>query len=166
MGAMKSNSLVAKGILSRIRLKRKPDRRTVAIEVISILPMLLFGLTAIDKVRQFERFYTELGKSPFLMAYQGWVAWGTPIVEGILVFLLISGGTLQLWGLYASVFLMSLFTGYIYMLLNYSYYTPCLCSAALESLTWEQHLVFNLLFLALAIAAMALKERQRQTHKQ
>ncbi|GGG89852.1 hypothetical protein GCM10007415_25180 [Parapedobacter pyrenivorans] len=127
--------------------------------------MLLFGLTAIDKARQFERFYAELGKSPFLMAYQGWVAWGTPIVEGIVVFLLIFGGTLQLWGLYASVFLMSLFTGYIYLLLNYSYYTPCLCSAALESLTWEQHLVFNLLFLALAMAATASKERQRQTHK-
>lgn len=162
---MKSDSLVAKGFLFRSRWKQKPDGRTLAIEVISILLMLLFGLTAIDKARQFERFYEELGKSPFLMAYQGWVAWGTPIVEGIVVFLLIFGGTLQLWGLYASVFLMSLFTGYIYLLLNYSYYTPCLCSAALESLTWEQHLVFNLLFLALAMAATASKERQRQTHK-
>ncbi len=145
-------------------LKQPIAWKPIAIEVIAILLMVLFGLTAIDKARQFERFYTELGKSPFLMAYQGWVAWGTPIVEGIVVILLAIGQT-QLWGFYASVFLMSLFTGYIYLLLNYSYYTPCLCSAALEDLSWEQHLIFNLVFSALAILGVILKERQLQTHK-
>src|SRR5690606_38525666 len=94
--------------LFRSSRKRKPDRRTVAIEIISILLMALFGLTAFDKAVQFERFYTELGKSPFLMAYQGWVAWGTPIVEGVVTVSLAFGKT-QLWGLSASVFLMSLF---------------------------------------------------------
>lgn len=162
---MATITILAKPFLFRSRWKRKPDGRTIAIEIIAVLLMLLFGLTAIDKALQFERFYTELGKSPFLMTYQGWVAWGTPIVEGIVVVLLIFGGTLQLWGLYASVFLMSLFTGYIYLLLNYSYYTPCLCSAALESLTWEQHLAFNFLFLAIAITATVLSGQQRKTHK-
>lgn len=164
MAVMKSDSLVAKGLLSRIRSKRIPDSRTIAIELIAILLMVLFGLTALDKALKFGRFYMELGKSPFLMAYQGWVAWGTPIVEGLVVFALVFGQT-RLWGLYASIFLMNLFTGYIYLLLNYSYYTPCLCSAALESLTWEQHLVFNVVFLALAIIATALSGRKRPIHK-
>ncbi|SEL89030.1 MauE/DoxX family redox-associated membrane protein [Parapedobacter koreensis] len=142
-------------------------RRHIAkgtVEIISYLLVILFGLTALDKAVQFERFYTELGKSPFLMAYQGWVAWGTPAVEAVVTAALIIGQT-QLWGLYASVSLMSLFTSYIYLLLNYSYYTPCLCSAALENLTWEQHLLFNSAFLALACIAVVLKERQLKTHQ-
>ncbi len=128
--------------------------KIIFIEVVSILLALLFGLTALDKALHFEHFHAELGKSPFLMAYQGWVAWGTPTVEAIVAVALLFRQT-RLWGLYASVSLMSLFTGYVYLLLNYSYYTPCLCSAALESLSWEQHLAFNIVFLALAVLAAA-----------
>lgn len=147
-------------------LRRRWNSRTTAIELISVLLMALFGLTALDKSVRFERFYEELGKSPFLMNYQTEVAWGTPILEGIVVIALAIGQRVQLWGLYVSVFLMSLFTGYIYLLLNYSYYTPCLCSAALESLTWEQHLVFNLAFLVLAVVATVLKEKQLKSIKE
>lgn len=160
---MKSD-ILTNSFLFRSRWKQKPDRRTIAIEIISILLMLLFGLTAIDKARQFERFYEELGKSPFLMAYQGEVAWGTPIVEGIVTVSLAFGKT-QLWGLSASVFLMSVFTAYIFVLLNYSYYTSCLCSAALENLTWEEHLVFNIVFLVLSTIALNLKKQHQTTRK-
>lgn len=129
-----------------------------AIEGIAILFMALFGLTAVDKLIHFERFYTELGKSPFLAPYALVVAWATPIIE-LAVTLMLGINRWRLLGLYISVFLMSLFSAYIYLLLNYSYYTPCLCSAALENLSWEEHLVFNLAFLALAIIGVLLKEK-------
>lgn len=133
-----------------------------AIEGISILFMALFALTAVDKLIHFGRFYTELGKSPFLAPYAMGVAWGTPIIE-LTVTLMLGINRWRLLGLYISVFLMSLFSAYIYLLLNYSYYTPCLCSAALENLSWEEHLVFNLVFLALAIIGVLLKEKSLST---
>lgn len=133
-----------------------------AIEAIAILFMALFGLTAVDKLIHLERFYTELGKSPFLAPYALRVAWGTPIIE-LAVTLMLGINRLRLLGLYISVFLMSLFSAYIYLLLNYSYYTSCLCSAALENLSWEEHLVFNLVFLALAIIGVLLKEKSLST---
>lgn len=134
----------------------------MALEAIVILLMALFGLTAVDKLLNFERFYTELGKSPFLAPYALSVAWGTPIIE-LAVTIMLGMDRLKRLGLYISVFLMSLFTGYIYLLLNYSYYTPCLCSAALESLSWEQHLVFNMVFLILSIIAVLLIEKSLST---
>lgn len=134
----------------------------LTIEAIAILFMALFGLTAVDKLIHFERFYTELGKSPFLAPYALAVAWATPIIELAVTFML-GINRLRLLALYISVFLMSLFSAYIYLLLNYSYFTPCLCSAALENLSWEEHLVFNLVFLALAIIGVLLKEKSLST---
>lgn len=131
--------------------------KMTTIEVITILLIGLFGLTAVDKAIRFERFYSELGKSPFMMNYAGAVAAGTPLVEAIVAWML-AVDKWRLKGLYLSVFLMSLFTTYIYMLLNYSYYTPCLCSAALESLSWEEHLIFNIVFLLLAMVGVILEE--------
>lgn len=126
-------------------------------EIISISLMALFGLTAVDKIIRFERFHTELGKSPFLRNYADAVAWGTPFIE-LLVVAMLAKDRYRLMGLYASVFLMSLFTAYIHMLIKYSYYTPCLCSAALESLSWPEHRIFNLAFLLLAIIGVLCKE--------
>lgn len=132
-------------------------------EAICILLIALFGLTALDKTVRFERFHSELGKSPFLMEYSTLVAYGTPIVEALVVILLLMD-RFRIVGLYMSVFLMSLFTAYIYVLLNYSYYKPCLCSAALESLSWQQHLIFNTVFSVLAIIGFIIEETNPQKH--
>ncbi len=137
--------------------------KATTVEIIAILLIGLFGLTALDKAIRFERFYSELGKSPFLMNYARAVAVGTPLVEAIAAWML-AMDKWRLKGLYLSVFLMSLFTAYIYMLLNYSYYTPCLCSAALESLSWEEHLIFNIVFLMLAMIGAVLEETN-QNHQ-
>lgn len=132
-------------------------------ETICILLIALFGLTALDKTIRFERFHSELGKSPFLMEYSTLIAYGTPIVEALVVILLLTD-RFRIVGLYMSVFLMSLFTAYIYVLLNYSYYKSCLCSAALESLSWQQHLIFNIVFLVLAIIGVIIEETNQQKH--
>ncbi|MDX3917450.1 MULTISPECIES: MauE/DoxX family redox-associated membrane protein [Olivibacter] len=149
---------------SYIDIKRKKERKSwqdITLEVVAILLIALFGLTAFDKAIRFERFYSELGKSPFLMNYAFIIAIGTPLVE-LAVAVALSIDKTRLKGLYASVFLMSLFTAYIYMLVNYSYFTSCLCSAAVESLTWEEHLIFNIIFLILAITGVALQETNQQ----
>ena len=46
---------------------------------------------------------------------------------------------------------MSMFTAYIYILLNYSSFVPCSCGGILESLTWKEHMLFNIGFMAAAV---------------
>jgi len=141
--------------------KEKKSWQEITLEVIAILLIALFGLTAFDKAIRFERFYSELGKSPFLMNYALSVAIGTPLVE-LAVAVALSIDKTRLKALYMSVFLMSLFTAYIYLIVNYSYFKPCLCSAAIESLSWQQHLIFNIVFLILAIIGIIIEETNPQ----
>lgn len=154
---VKENQIMDALRLNRINVKWK----LVLLETISILIIALFGLTAFDKTVRFGRFLDELGKSPFLMDYALAVAIGTPLIEAIVAMMLVIDKW-RLRALYFSVFLMSLFTAYIYMLVNYSYFTSCLCSAAIESLSWQQHLIFNMVFLAFALIGVLIEETNPQ----
>jgi hypothetical protein len=60
-------------------------------------------------------------------------------------------------GLYASFFLMSLFTAYLMIMLNVSYYVPCSCGGVLEKLSWNQHIVFNVFFIVISAAGAILQ---------
>lgn len=143
-----------------------PERvvKTTVFEVIVILLIVLFLGTAADKWMDHEAFREGLRKSPFLTAYAGILSHAVPLAEVATVTLLLFKRTV-LWGLYAAVFLMSAFTSYIYALLHYSYYVPCKCHAALESLTWEQHLLFNVIFLGLSTTGVILKSRELNQFK-
>jgi uncharacterized membrane protein YphA (DoxX/SURF4 family) len=46
-------------------------------------------------------------------------------------------------GLYLSLILMSAFTTYIFIILNYSDFVPCSCGGILKKLGWTEHLIFN-----------------------
>jgi hypothetical protein len=63
----------------------------------------------------------------------------------------------RLIGLYASYFLMLLFTGYIWIMLHYSYDLPCSCGGILAALSWKDHLIFNSVFTALALIGVILQ---------
>ncbi|MBS1567215.1 MAG: hypothetical protein JST39_22720 [Bacteroidetes bacterium] len=59
---------------------------------------------------------------------------------------------------------MSLFTGYVAVMLSLSYYLPCSCGGILQALSWQGHLVFNVFFTLLA-AAGALLQYNIQVHR-
>ena len=63
----------------------------------------------------------------------------------------------RLTGLYASFFLMALFTGYIFMMLHFSYDLPCSCGGVLAKMSWQDHLLFNSAFTLLAGIAVILE---------
>jgi hypothetical protein len=114
--------------------------------------------TAISKFLDFQNFRLQLGKSPFITQYASVIAWLLPTVE-IVVVLLLAWKKFRLLGLYLSLFLMTSFTAYIYIMLNYSYYIPCSCGGVLAMMSWEQHIWFNIFFLILAIVGIVLKTR-------
>lgn len=136
--------------------------RHVIVQIICYLYVLLFVYTAISKLLDFENFGIQLAQSPLLSAYAGLIAPSVIIVELLIVLLLCFKAT-RLIGLYASFFLMIAFTIYIYLILNYSDFIPCSCGGIIEKLSWTEHLVFNIGFIALALVAIVLTEKEKGT---
>ena len=127
--------------------------KRVSIELISLLYVLLFVYAAISKLLDFENFSVQLGQSPLLSAFADWVSFLVPIVELVIcVFIIIP--KFRGIGLLASYGLMVMFTVYIFIVLHYTAFVPCSCGGVLEKLNWTQHLIFNTVFVILAILAL------------
>ncbi|WP_257621612.1 MauE/DoxX family redox-associated membrane protein [Chryseobacterium sp. NKUCC03_KSP] len=126
-------------------------------KVVSYFFILLFCYAAISKALDFENFHVQIGQSPLLSAYAGFVSYFVIILELLIVVLLTIPKT-NLLGLYASTSLMTAFTIYIYLILNYSDFVPCSCGGILEKLGWTEHLIFNILCIILGILVIVLQE--------
>ncbi|PZR07651.1 MAG: hypothetical protein DI539_23405 [Flavobacterium psychrophilum] len=118
-------------------------KRTLVVEIISSLLILLFMYAAVSKLLDYETFKVQLSKSPFITQFAGVTAWSLPVGE-ILVGLALTFKKTRLVGLYASLFLMTMFTAYIWTMLHYSYYIPCSCGGILSKMDWNTHFWFNL----------------------
>lgn len=136
--------------------------------LICYLFIVLFIYAAVSKLMDFENFQIQLAQSPLLSAYAGFISYAVIIVEIVIVLLLCIKRTQQI-GLYASYGLMLAFTVYIYLIINYSDFVPCSCGGILEKLGWTEHLIFNLIFVVLAVIAIylstTLKEYYEKSNK-
>jgi uncharacterized membrane protein YphA (DoxX/SURF4 family) len=133
--------------------------KKMIVEVICSLLILLFIYSSLSKLSDYDRFTVQLSKSPYITAYANLVAWSIPAIEILISLLLVIKKT-RLVGLYAAFFLMSLFTAYLLIMLNFSYYIPCSCGGVLENLSWDQHIVFNAFFIVIAAAGVLLKTNE------
>ncbi|MFC3158050.1 MauE/DoxX family redox-associated membrane protein [Chryseobacterium arachidis] len=122
-------------------------------KVVSYFFILLFCYAAISKAIDFENFQVQIGQSPLLSAYAGFLSYAVIILELFIVLLLIFPKT-NLPGLYASTSLMSAFTIYIFLILNYSDFVPCSCGGILEKMGWAEHLIFNLSCVIIGIVSV------------
>src|SRR5690606_38662744 len=104
----------------------------------------------------YETFENQLGQSPLLSAFAGWVAPGV-IVSELLVALLLLFERTRLIGLFGFYFLMVLFTTYIIIILNFTDFIPCSCGGVLEQLGWTEHLLFNFGFMGLGVVGVFIQ---------
>jgi len=125
------------------------------ITITKYLVTLLFCYTAISKIITFNDFVFQLEKSPLIPLDFG-ILFGIVIIlsELIASYLLFSKEKL---GFYFSLFLLVMFTTYLYTIINFSYYIPCSCGGVLEKLDWNTHIIFNLLYILLIITSILLK---------
>ncbi|MGE6397057.1 DoxX family protein [Chryseobacterium scophthalmum] len=131
--------------------------RKYFVKIVSILLALLFVYAAASKLLDFENFQVQLAQSPLLSAYAGIVSYSIIAIEFIVAILLCLTATRRM-ALYASLGLMSAFTIYIYLILNYSDFIPCSCGGILEKLGWTEHLIFNICFVVLTVIAIFVLE--------
>lgn len=116
--------------------------RKYLIEVIRVFFIILLIYAAATKLLEYGDFKLQLSQFPYVSSYAGYIAWAVPTIE-ILIAGLFFFPRLQLKGLYASFFLMTVFTFYITAVLSFSDSIPCTCGGIIASLSWTEHLVFN-----------------------
>ncbi|WP_284653484.1 MauE/DoxX family redox-associated membrane protein [Flavobacterium terrisoli] len=129
------------------------------IYTVALLHILLFSYAAFSKLSDYETFTIQLGQSPLLSAFAGWVSWFIPLLEILLAILLMFNRT-RFFALVSSFGLMMMFSAYIYIILHYSEFVPCSCGGILEKMTWNEHLVFNLCFCFLSAFAIIVSLAQ------
>ncbi|ABQ06574.1 MauE/DoxX family redox-associated membrane protein [Flavobacterium johnsoniae] len=135
--------------------------RSAVIEIICMLYVLLFVYAATSKLLDFQHFKIELGQSPLLSAFAEWIAVLVPAAEYITCLLLIIP-RFRLTGLFLAYGLMVMFTVYIFIILNYTSFVPCSCGGVLEKLDWKSHMIFNLVFVCLAVLGILLHVRRNK----
>lgn len=129
-------------------------------EVISYFFILLFMYAGVNKLLDFENFQVQIAQSPLLSSYAGIVSYLVIIIELIIVAILLFPKT-KLIGLYASLGIMSAFTMYIYLILEYSEFVPCSCGGILENMSWRTHLIFNAICVIILMIAIFLSQVSR-----
>ncbi|OQP65372.1 hypothetical protein A3860_17040 [Niastella vici] len=136
----------------------KPSKLNTFTEAITILFVILFLYTGISKLMDYTVFKEQIATSPILAPVSRWIAAALPWMEFAIVILL-AIPKWRLKGLYASFIIMILFTGYIISMLTFNKDIPCSCGGVIELLSWNQHIIFNTVFILLAAIAIAIEKR-------
>lgn len=139
-------------------MKLNAKTQNLIIEIVSLLYIVLFVYAAVSKLLDFQTFKVQLGQSPLLSAYANWVAYSIPSIELIIAILLITI-RFRYIALLASFGLMVMFSVYITIILNYSSFIPCSCGGILSQMNWKDHLIFNIIFMLIALIAIALYKK-------
>jgi len=124
-------------------------RKHVLIACISLIA-LLFIYTATAKLIDITRFRHDMLNQP-LPHWMGITAvWALPTLEILSVALMLFDRT-RLTGLWIAWSMMLLFTLYTALILGNTFgRIPCSCGGFIRTLSWTQHLYFNIFFLVTA----------------
>ncbi|SHH16549.1 MauE/DoxX family redox-associated membrane protein [Flavobacterium johnsoniae] len=135
-----------------------PIKKNIVL-TICYLYVLLFVYAAISKLLDFESFKVQIGQSPMLSIYADWISPVVIVIELFIALMLLNQRT-KITALFFSLGLMTMFTAYIFILLHYSSFVPCSCGGVLEKMSWNTHLIFNIVFVLLAALAIILDAKQ------
>ncbi len=133
----------------------------LTIRIISLLFIALFVYTASSKMMHLGVFRLRLERMPYIAPYAEWISWGVPFLELVIAGLLLFNGY-RLIGLYASLILMFLFTGYIIAVLQFSDSIPCSCGGVISALGWKDHILLNTTFMILALLGIIWSKKHNK----
>ena len=136
-------------------------KRLPVLEIITSLLILLFAYTAISKLLGYRSFTRTLTESPLIHNGAGTIGWLLPATELIVVLLLFFERTRKA-GLYASLFLLLLFTLYLLYMVLFVADLPCSCGGVFNKMSWQQHIFFNLFFILLNVLGLFVLRKQQQ----
>lgn len=113
------------------------------------LLILLFTYAGISKLMGHDQFEAQLNQISLLQNFAGFISVFLPILELLIALFLIFDRTL-IMGLILSGLLMTAFTIYVGGMLLFRSTLTCSCDGIISSMTWKEHLYFNLFFMFLS----------------
>ncbi|WP_276360189.1 MauE/DoxX family redox-associated membrane protein [Daejeonella sp. H1SJ63] len=130
------------------------------VQLISCLLILLWVYAATSKLINYEQSRMQMMNQVFPDSINGILLWAVPLIELLISGLLLFHGTRKV-GLFLSAILLFLFSGYVLLvMLNVFGRIPCSCGGIIAKLGWGQHLVFNLIFLGLALIGFMFYDKE------
>jgi len=133
------------------------------IKFASSLLIILWIYTGGSKLLDFTSFEHQLALQNFSPLLTSILKYTIPITEVFTAVLLCIKITFRI-GLVLSLIIIGSFTVYAILVLTGFYQkTPCSCGGIIKTLSWRNHLIFNLFFLVINITALSLsifKERR------
>lgn len=133
----------------------KITKPRLIVDIICAAILLLFLYTALRKLLDLGNFKSVLIMSPLMRPFAGIIAWALPIAEIGIVLLLVFPKT-KVKGLYTAFITLVIFTIYIIYMVIFTPRLPCSCGGVLKSLTWTQHIFFNLFWILMAVTGIAI----------
>jgi hypothetical protein len=113
------------------------------VKLIAIALAVLFAIAAVGKLEHYARFRLQLQRFPFSLSVLYVQAWIIPVTELIITVLLLLPVT-RLKGLFASLFLLGVYTLYLTCMLESRFHHTCNCGEPFQSLSLKMHIVFTL----------------------
>jgi c-di-AMP phosphodiesterase-like protein len=112
------------------------------------------------KILRFGEFKSVLYKSALIETYQvDFISIVLPIIEIIMVILILSKR--DIIGYYISLLLLFIYTGYLVVLNDFSFYEGCSCGGIFYSLSYQEHLIVNGIFLVLNLGIIFVDESKK-----
>lgn len=137
-------------------------KNTKIIEILSALLILLWVYTAVSKLANAEEFRSQLNNQVFRPEVTKVLFYLIPFSELVAAALLLFRDTRAI-GFLSSLVLMLGFTTYIILILTGAFHrVPCSCGGVLQTLGWKSHLVFNLVFTAIAASGLIFIFKERR----
>ena len=115
--------------------------------------ILLFAYTGSSKLLGHQLFLSHLMQIQLLKTIAEPVSYLLPAVE-ILTAIFLAIDKMEILGLWLAAFLMTTFTIYVGAMLILKSSLPCTCGGVISSMTWKQHLLFNIFFMLLSWSAL------------
>lgn len=136
-----------------------PRTRQLILETLAFLFIVLFTYGAVTKLLILEEFQVQLEQFPYVSGIAEELGYMIPTLQ-LLIAILFFFHRFRRLAFYASLGIMLLFSLYIVAVLNFADSIPCSCGGIIHSLSWTEHLVFNSVFIILAILAILLSGPQ------
>jgi putative oxidoreductase len=132
-------------------------KELIATACISLI-VLLFVYTSASKFLDYPKFVFQLRLAPLpmMITLAPVIGWLVPLAE-LLVPLGLLTEKYRLKALFATVALLILFEFYITAMLLTGKHLPCTCGGIISTLGWKQHLLFNALFILIAVTAICIQ---------
>ena len=142
--------------ISRFRFNMQAKHQQLFLLLLNIILASLFAYTAYEKIMDHERFMKGISKVEIIGKFAFLISWSVPILEGLIAVLILIPDTAKI-GLWSFFGMMVIFSVYILTALIWASKLPCHCGGVIESLTWTEHLWFNLGFILLSLIAIRLE---------